>query len=131
MVYAFYIFTYTLLYLKNLIMKPICKIIILFMAFLISNHLFAQPGRSLHSIQIIKQPRINGMLKTTTNANANAKIHANSNSVFGTGNTHPNYNKKNQPKKDEIKNDYVNDRLKRKDDNESNGNKNNQHRKNK
>src|ERR1035437_3554136 len=103
MVYAFYIFTYTLLYLKNLIMKPICKIIILFMAFLISNHLFAQPERSSHSIQIIKQPRINGMLKTTTNANANAKIHANSNSVFGTGNTRPNYNKKNQSNKQKKK----------------------------
>lgn len=104
MVYAFYILRIYLLYLKCLIMKTIYKIITLFMAFLISNHLFAQPGRSSHINNIVKQqPRINGILKATNNANANAKIHANSNSVFGTRNTHPNYNKKDQPKKDEIK----------------------------
>jgi hypothetical protein len=39
----------------------------------------------------------------TANANANARIHANSNSVFGAANNQPSYNKKDQPKKDEIK----------------------------
>ena len=54
---------------------------------------------------IVKQPpKINGVLKATTNAAINAKIHANSNSVFGTGNGNTNkYNKKNQPKKEDIK----------------------------
>ena len=67
--------------------------------FIISNNLFAQPGHNM-----VKQPpRINGAVRATANANINAKIHANSNSVFGTGNAHPNYNKKDNPQKGEIK----------------------------
>ena len=68
------------------------------MGFIISNNLSAQQGRG------IKQPpKINGITTAINNANINAKIHANSNSVFGTANTHPNYNKKEQPKSSEIK----------------------------
>lgn len=64
--------------------------------FITSNNLFAQPGHNL-----VKQPsRINGVARAIANANVNAKIHANSNSVFGTGNTHPNYNKKDQSRKE-------------------------------
>ncbi|HUS02353.1 MAG TPA: hypothetical protein VMY77_11535 [Chitinophagaceae bacterium] len=53
---------------------------------------------------IVKQPpKINGVLKATTNAAMKVKIHANSNSVFGTGNSNNNkYNKKDQLKKEEI-----------------------------
>ena len=53
---------------------------------------------------IVKQPpKLNGVLKATSNAAMNAKIHANSNSVFGAGNSNNKYNKKTQPKKEGIK----------------------------
>ena len=79
-------------------MKSLYRIIALFTLFLFSNNLPAQHGHAT-----IKQPpRINGVLKATSNATAKAKIHANSNSVFGTSKTHPKYDKK-QPQKGELK----------------------------
>ncbi|MEO7291729.1 MAG: hypothetical protein ABIW34_01405 [Ginsengibacter sp.] len=76
-------------------MKPIYKIILVYITFLCSTRLFAQPGHN-----IVKQTKgINGILKAT----ANARIHANSNSVFGAANNPTNYSKKDQRKKDEIK----------------------------
>ena len=99
MVYAFYTCTYTLLVPKLLIMKPIYKIIFVCITFFCCIDLFAQPRHN-----IVKQTqRTNGILNSTANANANARIHANSNSVFGAANNHSSYNKKDQPKKDEIK----------------------------
>ena len=82
-------------------MKALNKItFLLIVVFIISNKLFAQPGRNM-----VKQPpRINGVVRATATANINAKIHANSNSVFGNGNSHPNYSKKEQPQK-EVRND--------------------------
>ncbi len=46
------------------------------------------------------------------------KIHANSNSVFGTGNTHPKYNKQTQPKNDQVEKAEIkdNDKMKRNND---------------
>ena len=83
-------------------MKTLTKIIIVWTFVLFSDKLSAQPGHGL-----VKQPpKINGAIRAATNAGitaANAKIHANSNSVFGTGNTKPDYNKKNQPKKQDVK----------------------------
>ena len=80
-------------------MKTLFKIISIFTFFLFSNNLLAQPGRN-----VVKQPpRINGILKATNNATARVKIHANSNSVFGSKKTHPNYEKRNQSKKVVIK----------------------------
>ena len=82
-------------------MKTLNKIITILILYLISNNLFAQPGHGM-----IKQPpRINGAMRGVTNASVNARIHANSNSVFGIGNSHPNYNKKEEPKKEERKDD--------------------------
>ena len=99
MVYAFYIFTYTLLLSKLLIMKPIYKIIFVCITFFCCIDLFAQIRHN-----IVKQTqRTNGILNATANANANARIHANSNSVFGAANNPPSYKKKDQPKNDEIK----------------------------
>ena len=78
-------------------MKAIYKIIIVCTALLSIADLFAQPGRN-----IAKQSQgINGILRAT----ANARIHANSNSVFGMGNNHSNYSNKDQTKKNEIKPD--------------------------
>ena len=82
-------------------MKVIYKIIGFFSAILISDHLFSQP---VHTNNIVKQTQvINGILRATSNANSNVKLHANSNSVFGTSKTHPNYNNKDRPEKNEIK----------------------------
>lgn len=76
-------------------MKPIHKIILVYITFLCSTRLFAQPGHNF-----VKQTQgLNGILKAT----ANARIHANSNSVFGAANNPTNYSKKDQRKKDEIK----------------------------
>ncbi len=84
-------------------MKPIYKIILVYIIFLYSTRLFAQPGHN-----IVKQTQgINGILNATANANINARIHANSNSVFGAANNPTNYSKKDQRKKDEIKVDKV------------------------
>ncbi len=79
-------------------MKTIYKYVGLVTAILISNYLSAQPG---HGLNIGKQqPRINGILN---NVNSNARIHANSNSVFVTNNYAANYNKRDQSKKEEGK----------------------------
>ncbi len=75
-------------------MKVIFKIIALFMVFLISENLFAQ---QVHISNIVKQQKV------TTAANTNAKVHANSNSIFGSGNTPSKYDKKKQPKNNEVK----------------------------
>ena len=88
MVYAFYRITYT-----SLVMRPIYKLIVISIICLYSYNVSAQPGK-------IKQPPKISVVKVP---NVNVKVHANSNSVFGTGNTHPNYNKKTPPKKGEIK----------------------------
>jgi hypothetical protein len=80
-------------------MQTLIKFIALFTALLIGYTLSAQPGRGL----VRQPPRINGAARAAANAGINAaRIHANSNSVFGTGNTHPNYTKKEEPKKEEI-----------------------------
>ena len=79
-------------------MNLIYKISALFIVCVFSYNSYAQPGRP----NIVKQPpKINGILKATTTAKVNAKIHANSNSVFTPANTHA--NKKNEQKKSEIK----------------------------
>ena len=78
-------------------MKAIYKIIGFFTIMLLSNQLFSQ---RVHTNNIVKQTQgINGIVRATSNA----RIHANSNSVFGTIKTQPNYDNKDQPKKDEIK----------------------------
>ena len=73
-----------------LIMKKfytLCVLIVL------CNIAIAQPGRN------IKQPpKIKGV--PTAISNTKVKIHANSNSVYGTAKTHPNYSKKPTPKKE-------------------------------
>lgn len=98
MIYAFYRLLIHIIP-NKIIMKPIFKTAALLISILLSYNSHAQPGRST-----IKQPpKINGVIKATTNANVNAKIHANSNSVFGASKTHPKYDKKAQPKKSEIK----------------------------
>lgn len=79
-------------------MNLIYKITALCIACIFCYNSYSQPRPN-----IVKPPKINGVLKATTVANVNAKIHANSNSVFGTSNTHPNYNKKRQEQKSEIK----------------------------
>ena len=80
-------------------MNLLIKTATLAIACLFSYFTYAQPGRGA-----IKQPpRINGVLKATTNAAVKAKIHANSNSVFGTGTNNAKYNKKEQPKKEAVK----------------------------
>ena len=89
-------------YPKNLYMKSLYKIITLITLFLFSNNLPAQHGR----IAVKQPPRINGVLKATSNAAAKVKIHANSNSVFGTSKTHPKYDKKQSPK-GELKDEKV------------------------
>lgn len=104
MVYAFSIFTYTE-HLKFLSMKPLYKIIGLFIAVLFSTTLYAQLGRGL----VRQPPRITGVTRAASNAAVNARIHANSNSVFGAGNSHPKYNKTEQPAKEEVKKDAIND----------------------
>ena len=76
-------------------MKPYKLILIIITAF-IYGHLAAQSGK-------IKQPPKVNVVKISV-TKVNTKIHANSNSVFGTGNTHPNYDKRTPPKKGEIKN---------------------------
>ena len=99
MVYAFYSCTYTLSVPKLLIMKPIYKIIFVCITFFCCIDLFAQPRHN-----IVKQTQgINRILNAAANANVNARIHANSNSVFGAANNPPSYNRKDQPKNDEIK----------------------------
>ena len=83
-------------------MKTLYKIITIFTLLLFFNNFPAQHVRSA-----VKQPpRINGVLKATSNAAAKAKIHANSNSVFGTSKTHPKYDKKKSPK-GELKDEKV------------------------
>ena len=77
-------------------MNPIYKTITGIIVCLFSHYLYAQPGK------VVKPPKIN-VVKVTSNAAVNAKIHANSNSVFGTAKTHPKYDKKTQAKKGEIK----------------------------
>ncbi len=68
--------------------------------FIITNNSFAQSGHN----NIGKQPpKINGIPKAISNANVNAKIHANSNSVVGAGNSQSNYNKTEPPKKEAIR----------------------------
>ena len=90
----FILYLYIILPNMNLKYKIVTLLITCFFSYCAS----AQQGRPT-----IKQPpKINGVLKATTNASINAKIHANSNSVFGTAKTHPNYNKKKVVKKDEI-----------------------------
>lgn len=83
-------------------MKALYKIITFFTLFLFSNDLLAQHRR----IAVKQPPRINGVLKATSNTPAKAKIHANSNSVFGTSKTHPKYDKK-LPPKGELKDEKV------------------------
>lgn len=79
-------------------MKLINKAAALLLACMFSCFTYAQRPA------LVKQPpKMNGVLKATTNAAINAKIHANSNSVFGTGNSNNKYTKKNQPKKEVIK----------------------------
>lgn len=59
-------------------------------ALLCSSQTFAQHGHSANHAMAPAyrpQPRISGIMHSS-NANSNAKIHANSNSVFGTGNIH-------------------------------------------
>jgi len=65
-----------------------------------SNYLFAQQGPNLNIVK--QQQNINGILRANNIANANARMHANSNSVFGTTNSSANYNKKDQPKKEDV-----------------------------
>jgi hypothetical protein len=80
-------------------MKPIYRFLIVCITLLSCAKLFAQPAKN-----IVKQTQVvNGILKATANANSNARIHANSNSVFGTANNHPSESNKDQPKKNEIK----------------------------
>jgi hypothetical protein len=85
-------------------MKTLTKIIIVWTFVLFSDKLSAQPGHGL-----VKQPpKINGAIRAATNAGitaANAKIHANSNSVYGTGSTY----KRTQPKQEEVKKDEIKD----------------------
>gem|GEM_PF-3869741 len=82
-------------------MKTIFKPILLLILFLITNYLFAQQGHNLNIVN--QQQNINVILRANNIANANARIHANSNSVFGTTNSSVNYNKKDHPKKEELK----------------------------
>ena len=82
-------------------MKTLNTIIAIFMALLIYKNVPAQPGRGM----VKPPPRINGAIRAIANSSIQARIHANSNSVFGTGNTHANYTKKEEPKKEEIKDD--------------------------
>ncbi len=67
--------------------------LLLLSIFLFSGNAFAQSGNSYKSKKIVKQQ---------PKTNAKARSHANSNSVFGTGNIHPKYIKKSPPKKEEI-----------------------------
>jgi len=67
--------------------------ILLLSIFLFSGYAYAQSGNSSKNTKIVKQQ---------PKANAKARSHANSNSVFGTGNIHPKYIKKSLPKKKEI-----------------------------
>jgi hypothetical protein len=90
--------TYTLLP-KKFVMKPLNKIISLFIVLLITINLSAQPRHGM----VKPPPRINSAARAAVNASINARLHANSNSVFGIGNTHPNYSKKEEPKQEEIK----------------------------
>ena len=69
-------------------MKMIYKPIVLLLTILISNYIYAQQGAD--------------NLRANTVTNANAKVHANSNSIFGTNNSLSSY-KKDQPKKEEEK----------------------------
>ncbi len=79
-------------------MKSLYIFSIFFLSICFCNNALAQSGG-----KIIKQsPRINGVLKATNSATAKVKIHANSNTVVGTGKTHPNYSKK-QKKQAELK----------------------------
>lgn len=80
------------------------------MLFLFSNNLPAQHGR----ITVKQPPRINGVSKATSNAATKAKIHANSNSVFGTSKTHPKYDKKRSSKR-ELKDEKVIDKKEKKE----------------
>ncbi len=113
MVCAFCICTYIINYLKCGVMKVLHKIILFFIILLFSSsiNLSAQSGQN--KIKQIKG--INSNLKATANSNANAKIHANSNSVFSTANNNPNYNIKDQFKKDKIQVDRSKIIIKQKD----------------
>lgn len=82
-------------------MKTIITIIT---ALLFCNCLEAQQG-----IKVVKQPpKVNGVLKATTNATTKVKIHANSNTVHGTGNTKSAYKKPAQKKSGEKEETPVN-----------------------
>ena len=87
-------------------MKTLAKIIISGILIMYSHTLQAQPGRGL-----VKQPpRIPAAIRIPTNASINAtakaKIHANSNSVYGTGGA---VYKKDAPKKEQVKQDAIKD----------------------
>jgi hypothetical protein len=79
-------------------MKTICKPLLSLVVFLISTYLFAQKGPNLNIVKHTQN--INAILRA--NGIANARIHANSNSVFGTTNSSTNYTKKDPPKKEEV-----------------------------
>ncbi len=81
-------------------------LIVLF-TILISYNTLGQPGRNKNFVKLPQRMPI-----------SKPKIHANSNSVFGTGNTHPKYNNKAQPKNEEIKKAEImdNDKMKRNND---------------
>jgi hypothetical protein len=83
-------------------MKTKIIFLILTVGFLYNCPVFAQGGRPPHKV-VKQQPRVSGAISANTHANAKAKIHANSNSVFGSKKTHPNYEKRNQSKKVVIK----------------------------
>ncbi len=85
-------------------MKTKIIFLILTVGFLYNCPVFAQGGRPPHKV-VKQQPRVSGAISANTHANAKAKIHANSNSVFGSKKTHPNYEKRNQSKKGELKED--------------------------
>ena len=97
MVYAFY---RLLIHEMPYIMKTLYAILYLVTAFFAGNVVLAQPGHGIKPPPKINVPNIPRVI---TNANVNTRIHANSNSVFGTGNTHPNYNKKTEPNKETVK----------------------------
>lgn len=67
--------------------------ILLLSIFLFSGYAFSQTGNSSKNKKITKQQ---------PKTNPKARSHANSNSVFGTGNIHPKYSKKSPPNKVEI-----------------------------
>lgn len=76
-------------------MKTRSHILLLYLALFLSPCISAQPGHN-----IPKQPKIS--IPKVINI-PQVKVHANSNSVFRTPNTHPDNTKNTQPKKDDVK----------------------------